>query len=70
MMRNLYILYGVIVLGTLGMAEYRGWSLDSVDEVKNVPGPFATTPVPIVQCTATTITTQEASKWASKLATW
>ncbi|MGA7077770.1 MAG: hypothetical protein WBQ43_21690 [Terriglobales bacterium] len=37
MMRNLYILYGVIVLGTLGMAEYRGWSLDSVDEVKNVP---------------------------------
>ena len=37
MMRNLYILYGVIVLVTLGMAEYRGWSLDSVDEVKNVP---------------------------------
>ena len=37
MMRNLYILYGVIVLSTLGMAEYRGWSLDSVDEVKNVP---------------------------------
>jgi hypothetical protein len=37
MMRNLYILYGFIVLGTLGMAEYRGWSLDSVDEVKNVP---------------------------------
>jgi hypothetical protein len=37
MIRNLYILYGVIVLGTLGMAEYRGWSPDSVDEVKNVP---------------------------------
>ena len=37
MIRNLYILYGVIVLGTLGMAEYRGWSLDSVNEVKNVP---------------------------------
>jgi hypothetical protein len=37
MIRNLYILYGVIVLSTLGMAEYRGWSLDSVDEVKNVP---------------------------------
>jgi hypothetical protein len=37
MIRNLYILYGIIVLGTLGMAEYRGWSLDSVDEVKNVP---------------------------------
>jgi len=37
MIRNLYILYGIIVLSTLGMAEYRGWSLDSVDEVKNVP---------------------------------
>ena len=37
MIRNLYILYGVIVLGTLAMAEYQGWSLDSVDEVKNVP---------------------------------
>jgi len=37
MIRNLYILYGVFVLGTIGMAEYRGWSLDSVDEVKNVP---------------------------------
>ncbi len=37
MIRNLYVLYGVIVLGTLAMAEYRGWSLDSVDEVKNVP---------------------------------
>jgi hypothetical protein len=37
MIRNLYIIYGVIVLGTLTMAEYRGWSLNSVDEVKNVP---------------------------------
>jgi hypothetical protein len=37
MIKNLYILYGVIVLGTLGMAEYRGWSLNSVDDVKNVP---------------------------------
>jgi len=35
--RNFYLLYGVIVLGTLAMAEYRGWSLDTVDEVKNVP---------------------------------
>jgi hypothetical protein len=37
MIRNLYILYGIIVLGTLATAEYRGWSLDSVNEVKNVP---------------------------------
>ena len=27
-MRNLYMIYGVMVLATLGMAEYRGWSLD------------------------------------------
>ncbi len=37
MIRNLYVLYGMIVLGTLAMAEYRGWSLNSVDEVKNIP---------------------------------
>jgi hypothetical protein len=37
MIRNLYVLYGIMVLGTLGIAEYRGWSLASVDEVKNVP---------------------------------
>jgi hypothetical protein len=37
MIRNLYVLYGAIVLGTLAMAEYRGWSLDSVSQVKNVP---------------------------------
>jgi hypothetical protein len=36
-MRNLYVLYGVLVLGALSLAEYRGWSLNSVDEVKNVP---------------------------------
>lgn len=37
MIKNLYILYGVLVLGAFGVAEYRGWSLDSVDVVKNVP---------------------------------
>ena len=37
MIRNLYLVYGLIVLGVLGVAEYRGWSLDSVNEVKNVP---------------------------------
>ena len=37
MIRNLYVVYGIIVLGTLAMAEYRGWSLNSVNEVKNVP---------------------------------
>jgi len=37
MIRNLYVVYGMIVLGALAMAEYRGWSLNSVNEVKNVP---------------------------------
>jgi hypothetical protein len=36
-MRNFYLIYGVAVLGLLGVAEFRGWSLDSVNEVKNVP---------------------------------
>lgn len=36
-MSTLYLVYGVIILGLLGTAEYRGWSLNSVDEVKNVP---------------------------------
>jgi hypothetical protein len=36
-MRALYMFYGLIVLTLLTMAEYRGWSLASVNEVKNVP---------------------------------
>lgn len=32
-----YLAYGVLLLGLVGMAEYRGWSLASVNEVKNVP---------------------------------
>lgn len=37
MFRKLYLLYGVLVLGTVAVAQYRGWSLDSMNEVKNVP---------------------------------
>jgi hypothetical protein len=37
MIRNWYVFYGIVVLGTLGLAEYRGWSLDSVDKLNNVP---------------------------------
>ena len=37
MKHPLYLLYGLMMLGLGGMAEYRGWSLLSVDEVKNVP---------------------------------
>lgn len=36
-MKALYMFYGLIVLALLTMAEYRGWSLASVNEVKNVP---------------------------------
>lgn len=36
-MRTLYMFYGLIILTILAMAEYRGWSLNSVNEVKNVP---------------------------------
>jgi hypothetical protein len=36
-MRALYLFYGLIILTLLTMAEYRGWSLASVNEVKNVP---------------------------------
>jgi len=37
MIRGLYIVYGAAVLLGLGIAQYRGWSLASVNEVKNVP---------------------------------
>jgi len=37
MIRNLFLIYGLAVLGTFSVAEYRGWSLNSIDEVKNVP---------------------------------
>jgi len=36
-MRNLFLLYGLAVLGLVSAAEYRGWSLSSINEVKNVP---------------------------------
>lgn len=37
-MKNpLYLAYGALLLAFTGVAEYRGWSLLSVNEVKNVP---------------------------------
>ena len=36
-MKNLYWAYGAIILSLFTAAEYRGWSLNSVNEVKNVP---------------------------------
>ena len=37
MIRTLFLIYGMAVLATVGLAEYRGWSLNRVDEVMNVP---------------------------------
>lgn len=37
MVRNMFLLYGIAVLGAVSLAEYRGWSLNRVDEVMNVP---------------------------------
>lgn len=37
MIRTLFLVYGMAVLATVGLAEYRGWSLNRVDEVLNVP---------------------------------
>lgn len=33
----LYLTYGALLLSLVGWAEYRGWSLDSVTEVRGVP---------------------------------
>jgi hypothetical protein len=37
MMRILYLMYGGVVMVALGIAQYQGWSLARVNEVKNVP---------------------------------
>jgi hypothetical protein len=33
----LFLLYGVFLLGLTGVAEYRGWSLSSVNQQKVLP---------------------------------
>jgi hypothetical protein len=33
----LYLLFGVLLIAMLGMAEWRGWSFSRPTEVKNVP---------------------------------
>jgi hypothetical protein len=37
MFRKIYLIYGMLVLGMVGIAQYRGWSMDSMNQVKNVP---------------------------------
>jgi len=36
-MQKFFIVYGIAVLLLLAIAEYRGWSLTTYDEVKGVP---------------------------------
>jgi hypothetical protein len=37
MLFKLYVAYGILVLGLVAAADYRGWSLDSTTELKNIP---------------------------------
>ena len=37
MTNPLFTLYGIMLLLLTGIAEYRGWSLSSVNQVKNIP---------------------------------
>jgi hypothetical protein len=38
MMRHpIYLAYAAMLLGMVGFAEYRGWSFQRVNEVRNVP---------------------------------
>ncbi len=34
---RLYLIYGIALVSLLGVGVYRGWSFDSVDQIKNVP---------------------------------
>jgi hypothetical protein len=37
MIRKGFLIYGLVVLALVSVAEARGWSLDKVDQVPNVP---------------------------------
>lgn len=37
MIKNALLLYGLAVVSMVSLAEYRGWSLDRVNELLNVP---------------------------------
>jgi hypothetical protein len=37
MFRKFYILYGLLTLSTAAFGQYRGWSIDTVNQLKNVP---------------------------------
>jgi len=37
MFRKFYLLFGFLTLATAAYGDYRGWSLDSTTQIKNVP---------------------------------
>ena len=37
MFRKLYLAYGLLILGCIAFAQYRGWSMDAMNQLKNVP---------------------------------
>ena len=37
MLRKLYLLYGLLIVGGSAFAQYRGWSLDRMNQLHNVP---------------------------------
>ncbi|MBV6431104.1 MAG: hypothetical protein IANPNBLG_01226 [Bryobacteraceae bacterium] len=37
MIRSLFSIYGLLIAGFVGYSQWRGWSLDRVNEVRNVP---------------------------------
>jgi len=37
MFRKVYLVYGLLILGTAAFAQYRGWSMTPMNQLKNVP---------------------------------
>ncbi|MBS1830959.1 MAG: hypothetical protein JST93_37040 [Acidobacteria bacterium] len=37
MIRSLFSIYGLLVAGWVGYSQWSGWSIDRVNELKNVP---------------------------------
>ncbi len=37
MLRSMFSTYGLLIAGWVGWSQFRGWSLDRVNEVKDVP---------------------------------
>ena len=37
MIPKIYLFYGVAILALMGAAQFRGWTLASINEVRNVP---------------------------------